>query len=62
MQFHKNVNRPSGKDDFEVFPEGRFLWNRQLYIMGTILISADRGVRSQRDGISMMPSPLSLSL
>ena len=27
MQFHKNVNCPSRKDDLEVFQEGQFLWN-----------------------------------
>ena len=27
MQFHKNVNCPSGKDDLEDFAEGPFLWN-----------------------------------
>ena len=26
MRLHKNVNPPSGKDDLEVFPGGRFLW------------------------------------
>ena len=30
MRLHKNVNRPSGKDNLEVLPEGQFSWNSLL--------------------------------
>ena len=42
MQFQKNANHPSGKDNLEVFPEGQFLWN-SLQLGSIALI--DRGVQ-----------------